>query len=302
MIRIGIDSPDTSHVRVCTEAFADGRDFEITAIYPGESIRSRSIIEAFASEHDIAICDDNEAFLLQIDAVLLLGVNWNTHIDQAESYLASGKSIYIDKPVCGSFTDLVRLRELIEKYPGKVFGGSALPHTRQFSDFLDSFLFFAKSGDAEVEIYARLDSYFMATHSFELASLLLTGTAAIGVTWTDQIEIKAVYHSFTRTILLKQAPTYEEHPWTIHARIGEQILHCPIPLTRIYDGLLDAIAEHFESGSMWSPGISLELALAAERSGKSGKQVMIADLGLGDQIPSTDFVSDYRARHADQPL
>jgi hypothetical protein len=302
MVRIGIDTPDTSHVRVFTEAFDSSRNFAVESIYADGSVRNREIVGDFAKTNNLRVVGSRSELAASTDAVLLLGVDWNQHIEAARTYLEFGKQLFIDKPVCGSFPDLIALRELLERYPKQIFGGSALPHTRQFKDFLGSFLFFAKSDDAEVEIYGKLDSYFMATHSYELASFLLSDTAAVSVLWGDEIEVKSVYESFTRTIRLKQAPANAEHPWSIRARVGKQLLLCPIPLQGIYDGLLNSVADHFVSGRDWSPGISVELALAAERSGKSGKPVMLTELDLGDMIPSDGFVEEYRLRFGDQAL
>ncbi|HET6511114.1 MAG TPA: hypothetical protein VFH43_02900 [Candidatus Kapabacteria bacterium] len=302
MVRIGIDGADTSHVRLFTEAFEHAGIARVSAIRGDNSIRTASIIEAFAYERALTLCDSDHPFVDTVDAVLLLSVDWNAHLDRALSYLARDKRVFIDKPVAGSFTDLIRLRELVSNYPDKIFGGSALPHHPIFHEFLERFNFFAKNDPAEVEIFGSMDSYFMASHSYELASAILGDVKDAVVHWSDHIKIHSAIGSHETTISLRQAAAGAEHPWTIRARVGKQLLLCSFPLQGIYDGLLHALNEHLVRGSRWSPGISIDLALAAERSGHTGHPVSILELDLGDMIPSEAFLAEYRSRFGDKPL
>jgi hypothetical protein len=302
MVRVGIDCPDTSHVRVFTSAFEESSAARVADIRIDGSIRSEEIIVAFAQEHGITLCDSLHPFIDTVSAVLLLGVDWNAHLDRALPYLREGKRIFIDKPLAGSFTDVVRLRDILAEYPGQIFGGSALPHHPAFLEFLERFQFFAKSDSAEVEIFGSMDSYFMASHSYELASALLGDVSNAVVQWGDHIKIHSAIGSRETTISLRQAPSGAEHPWSIRARVGKQLLLCSFPLEGIYDGLLYVLGEHLARGLVWSPGISIELALAAERSGQTGQPVSILELDLGDMIPSAAFVEDYRTRLRNRPL
>jgi hypothetical protein len=302
MIRIGIDGPDTSHVRLFTESFAEAGVARVADIRVDGSIRTESVIAAFANEHGLTLCESLHPFVDTIDGVLLLGVDWNAHIDRALPYLEQEKRTFLDKPVAGSFTDLVRLRELMLKHPRQVMGGSALPHQPAFKEFLERFRFLANAEPAEVEIFGSMDSYFMASHSYELASAILGEVRDAVVQWSDHIKIHSAIGSRETTISLRQAPAGAEHPWSIRARVGKQLLLCSFPLDGIYDGLLRAVNEHLVQGSNWSPGVSIELALAAERSGHTGQPVSILELDLGDMIPSEAFVEEYKLRSADRPL
>jgi hypothetical protein len=302
MIRIGIDGPDTSHVRLFTEAFEDSDLARVVAIRTEGSIRSNEVLENFAAEHGVTVHDSLHPFIDTLNVILMLGIDWNTHIDRVSPYLAQGRRVFIDKPVSSSFTDLIRLRELLIKYPGQIFGGSALPHHSLFQEFLERFRFFARSDSAEVEIFGSMDSYFMASHSYELASATLGNVKDAVVQWSDHIKIHSSTGSHETTISLRQAVAGAEHPWTIRARVGQQLLLCAFPLEGIYDGLLTALATHVTRGLEWSPGVSVDLALAAERSGHTGRPVSILELDLGDAIGSEAFVADYRSRFADRPL
>jgi hypothetical protein len=302
MVRAGIEGADTSHVRLFTAAFEEAGVVRVSTIRSDRSIRNESVIDAFAEEHALTLCDSDHPFIDTIDAVLLLGVDWNAHVDRALSYLAMDKRVFIDKPVAGSFTDLVRLRELLIKYPGKILGGSALPHHPCFTQFLERFRSSTLKDSAEVEIFGSMDSYFMASHSYELASAILGDVKDAVVQWSDHIKIHSAIGSRETTISLRQAHADAEHPWSIQARVGGEPLQCTFPLEGIYDGLLHKLSEHLVRGSEWSPGIGIDLALAAERSGHSGQPVSILELDLGDMIPSETFVAEYRLRFGDKPL
>lgn len=301
MVRVGIDGPDTSHVRLFTESFEDS-GLRIVSLFASDPVRSEQVLLDFAEEAGLALHEDIATFADTIGAVLLLSVDWNTHIDRALPYLEHGKRLFIDKPVAGSFTDLVRLRELLRKYPSQLFGGSALPHHPAFLGFMERLQFFGTSDAAEIEIYGAMDSYFMASHSYELASAILGDVRDAVVQWGDDIRIHSAIGPHETTISLRQLPAGSEHPWSIRARIGSEFIQCSFPLAAIYDGLLHRLSEHLAHGSEWSPGISIDLALAAERSGHTGQAVSIQDLDLGDMISSRAFVEEYRSRFSERPL
>lgn len=301
-MRIGIDSPDTSHVRLFTQAFEDSDRIRVSAILSENSIRDRDVIQEFAEKHLLTLHDDRWHFADSVGAVLLLRADWSAHIDRAHYYLVNSKRIYIDKPVAGSFADIVRLRELLDQHPRQIFGGSALPHHHGFSEFLERFRFSVQQKSAEVEIFGAMDSYFMASHSYELASAILGNVRDAVVDWRDDVTIHSAIGQHEVTIALRQSPANANDPWSIRARIGGQLLLCSFPLSGIYDGLLHALHEHLLNGVFWDPGISTELALAAERSGHSGQPVSILDLDLRDVIGSEAFVADYRARNGSRPL
>jgi hypothetical protein len=300
MIRVGIDGPDTSHVRLFTEAFAESGSRIVSLL--DNSIRRGEVLREFTQQEGLALHDDWHSFADTVNAVLLLGIDWTTHVDRALPYLEQGKRVFVDKPVAGSFADLIRFRELLQRYPSQIFGGSALPHHAAFIEFMERFRFFARTDAAEVEIFGAMDSYFMASHSYELASAMLGDVKDAVVQWSDQIRIHSAIGPHETTISLKQSPSGAEHPWTIRARIGKQLLLCSFPLVGIYDGLLKRLSEHLTDGAQWSPGISIELGLAAERSGHRGHPVSVQELDLGDMIPSDAFVAEYRSRYSDQPL
>ena len=157
-MRVGIDSPDSSHVRLFTEAFEDSDRIRVTSMLGPGSIRDRQVIFDFAQEHGLTIHEERERFADSVGSVLLLGVDWSAHVDRALYYLGHGKRIYIDKPVTGNFADTIRLRELVIQYPRQIFGGSALPHHHAFARYLESFTFFAKQDNVEVEIFGSMDS------------------------------------------------------------------------------------------------------------------------------------------------
>lgn len=298
MVRIGIDGPDTSHVRVFTEAFATSGEARVVAMLSDGSIRNTQVLTDFSREQELNLHNEIHPFIEDVDAVLILGVDWGTHIDRALLFLSQGKRVFIDKPVAGSFTDLVRLRELQQHYPHQIMGGSALTCHPAFADLLKQMHEF--DGPINIEIHGKMDSYFMASHSFELAGPLLSETHDAVVKWTDHIEISSLTQQMR--IALKQSRQNVEHPWIIQARCGEELISCSFALDGIYDGLLEATSVHCLAGSTWSPGVSIELALAAERSGHSGKAVAIMDLDLGDVIPADAFVAEYRVRYGSEAL
>ena len=64
------------------------------------------------------------------NAFMILGRNGSEHLGYAEEIIKKGYTVFIDKPVCSSVSDIKRLKELAEKYDNVILGGSGLKHIK----------------------------------------------------------------------------------------------------------------------------------------------------------------------------
>jgi hypothetical protein len=137
-LRAGIIGCDTSHVVVFTQlinaASATGprADVEVVAAYPGGSDdlpASRDRLQGFVEKlkgMDVEIVDSIDELLNKVDVVLLESVDGRKHLEQARPVLASGKPVFIDKPLAGSLADAVRIVNLADKHNAPWFSSSSL--------------------------------------------------------------------------------------------------------------------------------------------------------------------------------
>ena len=71
-----------------------------------------------------------EDMIGEVDAVLVARDDAENHLELATPFLKAGLSIYIDKPIALSITDLNKLYDL-EQYPGQIFTCSALRYSHE---------------------------------------------------------------------------------------------------------------------------------------------------------------------------
>ena len=137
MTRIGIVGLDTSH----GEAFADvlegfqsstedgsGADAaapSITAVWDDGTVRDDEYIDGFCTDVGATRADDPASMVDDVDAALILAVDWDRHLELARPFLEAGIPTLIDKPIVGSLTDLHFLETAASNAP--LFGGSAVP-------------------------------------------------------------------------------------------------------------------------------------------------------------------------------
>lgn len=126
MNRIGILGLDSSH----PEAFAtilDGMDsVTVSAVWDGGDVRSTDYVRSFADQYNASVYDEPTDFVDRVDGVLVLTVNWDSHISLAAPFLRAGVPTLIDKPIAGRLEDIEQLETHTRNAP--LFGSSAIPY------------------------------------------------------------------------------------------------------------------------------------------------------------------------------
>ncbi len=134
MVRIGLVDLDTSHPAAFTRILRSIPGVAVTALWDGHDVWPAGYDAHFAKEwHIPTVCSRLEELADHVDAAMIHGVNWDTHVDKAQVFMRAGLPVLIDKPIVGTVRDCCRLLDLQAKYGTVVFGGSSLRYAAEIS-------------------------------------------------------------------------------------------------------------------------------------------------------------------------
>lgn len=141
-IRVGIIGLDTSHVTAFTESLNRGpknpadaprlAGVRVVAAYPQGSrdieSSTRRVPEYTAAVRamGVEIVDSIPALLARVDAVLLESNDGRVHLEQVLPVLRARKPVFVDKPLAGSFVDVLRILDAADAAGVPLFCSSAL--------------------------------------------------------------------------------------------------------------------------------------------------------------------------------
>ncbi len=140
--RVGIIGLDTSHSIAFTKLLnahdiaPDLAGNRVVAAYPWGSRNiesSKSRIPEYTEEikkMGVKIVDSIAELLEQVDVILLETNDGNPHLEQALQVFKSGKPVFIDKPIAGSYSDAEAIFKAAKKYKVPIFSSSSLRYTK----------------------------------------------------------------------------------------------------------------------------------------------------------------------------
>lgn len=133
MIEIGMVGIDSSHPAAFADVFSAGEEATVSAVWDQGDVRDPDEVEAFCTKYGATNYDELSEMVDAIDAVMILSVNWETHVEQASPFLRAGVPTFIDKPVVGNLADLETLAETVGDTP--LFGGSSIPFHPDIAEY-----------------------------------------------------------------------------------------------------------------------------------------------------------------------
>ena len=129
MIRLGFIGLDSSHPRTFAETL-DRLDHDppasVSAVWDGGDVRDDAHVEQFCREFDATRYDEPTEMIDDVDAVMVLTVDWDTHASLAVPFLDAGVPTFVDKPIAGTVADVTAIADAASGTP--LFGGSAVPY------------------------------------------------------------------------------------------------------------------------------------------------------------------------------
>ena len=138
-IRIGIIGLDTSHVTAFTRILNDSsaKDHipgaKVVAAVKDSSPdikASYSRVEKFTAEltgkWGVKLYPTVKELCKQVDAIMIENVDGRPHLKHAFKVIKSGKPLYIDKPLAGTFADCKKIYHLAKQHKVPIFSSSSL--------------------------------------------------------------------------------------------------------------------------------------------------------------------------------
>lgn len=128
MIDIGLVGLDTSHAEKFAELLRDRDDTIVTGVWDGGDVRDGRFVARFCDEYETTLYDEPTGMIDDIDAVMVLTVNWDLHRPIAERFLEAGVPTFIDKPIAGTVMEIESVHRTAKREQTPLFGGSAVPY------------------------------------------------------------------------------------------------------------------------------------------------------------------------------
>ncbi|MDH3245224.1 MAG: Gfo/Idh/MocA family oxidoreductase [Saprospiraceae bacterium] len=134
-VPVGIIGLDTSHAPAFTRIFNNPQfeaNFRVTHAYPHGSLdieSSTSRIPRYTEEMremNVEVVDSIDELLGQVEKALLLTNDGRRHLEQARQVFAAGKTMFIDKPLAASLSDVRTILREADQHQVPVFSASSL--------------------------------------------------------------------------------------------------------------------------------------------------------------------------------
>ena len=133
MFEIGLIGLDTSHPEAFARLLDAHDDATVSAVWDGGAVRESAYVDDFCAEYGARRYDDPTAMVDDVDAAMVLTVDWNTHRPLAVPFLEADVPTFIDKPIAGCHEDVDAIATAAGDTP--LFGGSAIPFHPRLTEF-----------------------------------------------------------------------------------------------------------------------------------------------------------------------
>lgn len=132
-LQIGILGLDTSHAGMFADDLVESEDATVAAVWDGGDVREESYVGEFCEKYGAVSYDEPSSMVGEVDAAMVLTVDWDTHRDLATLFLEADVPTFVDKVIAGSVTDIEAMADAAGDTP--LFGGSSIPFHPEIEAF-----------------------------------------------------------------------------------------------------------------------------------------------------------------------
>ncbi len=139
VVKVGMVGLDTSHVIAFTRILNDpDHPDHVPGVrvvagvkggspdIPSSADRVDQYTQQLQDDWDIEIVDTVEDLCEKVDGVMIESVDGRPHLEYAKVVIDAGLPMFIDKPIAGSYEDVLKIAQLAHKAGVPWFGGSSL--------------------------------------------------------------------------------------------------------------------------------------------------------------------------------
>jgi len=300
-MKIGIVDVDTSHPAAWIPIERE-LGHEVVGVWDGGTVHPPEYVRAFAIEHKIGrVFDSLDAMAREVDAAIIHGCDWDTHLAKAEPFVKAGKAVLIDKPIAGNAPDLRKLEAWVRE-GARITGGSSLRFAFEVRDFLAKPE--AERGRPHTVLTGcAVDDFNYGIHAYAMLSAIIgTGVTSVRHVRADPQRRVQVNYADGRVgfVVIGAAAAWQPSYASIVTERGcHQFI---VDTTRVYRALLERVLPYL-AGETSQPPISFHelveperVAIAARRSWLEGdREVRLADLDNSSQgYDGAAFGVEYR--------
>jgi predicted dehydrogenase len=304
MIRIGLVDLDTSHPRAFVRILRTMPAVEVSALWDGHDVWPEGYEKNFAREENIpVVCPRLEEMPEHVDAAMIHGTDWDTHVDKALIFMQAGKPVLIDKPIVGSVRDCDRLLNLQAKYGALVYGGSSLRYAEEITALREAI------GPREelqsVVASGPGDFFSYGIHTTEmLQGCVGTGIRSVKCVTEKRVPVlAATYHSGLVALVHLQM---EFHEWSLSAYTGRGLRTTTVNPEKLYEPFLRNFIALLRGESveynLAGPVEAVRVHIAGNFSRGKGTEVFIDGLPSNAGFDGHAFAAAYAAMKRQQEL
>ena len=297
MIRIGLVDLDTSHPHAFVGILRSMPGVEVTALWDGHDVWPPGYDEQFAHEHGIpVVCSRLEELPEYVDAAMIHGTNWDTHVDKALIFMKAKKPVLIDKPVVGSIADCDRLLDMQEKHGTLVYGGSSLRYAKEVTALRESIG--SRENLVSVVAAGPGDFFSYGIHTTEM----LQGCAGIGARSVKLVAdnrtpvLAVTYRDGFVAFLHLQMPFHE---WSLNAYTDHGLCTATVNPDHLYEPFLTNFVALLNGQkvdyTLMGPVEAVRVHIAARAACEKREEVMLDGLPDESKFDGRAFADEYAA-------
>jgi hypothetical protein len=297
MIRIGLIDLDTSHPQAFTRILRTIPGVDVSALWDGHDVWPAGYDHTFARENNIpVVCSRIEEMPDHLDAAMIHGTNWDSHIEKALVFLKAKKPVLIDKPVVGSAADCDRLLNMQHKYGVLVYGGSSLRYAREVTALRETIG--PRNNLLSIVAAGPGDFFSYGIHTTEM----LQGCAGIGVRSVRAITqhkvpvLAVTYHDGFVALIHLQMPFHE---WSLSAYTETGLRTATVKVDGLYEPFLQNFVSLLKGGevdyALEGPVEAVRVHLAARIALEKGTEVPLDTLPGDAGFSGRAFAEEYAA-------
>ena len=290
MFEIGLIGLDTSHPEAFARVLDAHNDATVSAVWDGGEVRDDAYVDEFCAEFDARRHDTPTTMVDDVDGVMILTVDWNTHRPLAIPFLEAGVPVLIDKPVAGCHEDIDAIAAAAGNTP--IFGGSAIPFHPRLAEF--------PTGETGRAMYCAgyNDPFYYGIHLIDTICLLTDGawssvTPLNGPGTVVGVEFEGGSHATLQLDGPDDDATFgilDVHDHVRSACIGVEHEEYQRMYARFVEGFIETLRGERDDSARLLNGASLLLAV---KSTLDGNEQVTRDTLPDVFVDCDEFLSDY---------